>query len=327
MDKNKISQIYTIIIVGIMIALVGTVAVTKLAKRVPTTTTLSENESVFSTEPSSTAPTVSKETVPMGGNSVITTITGQKPQWKIEEEASVSASIAHSKSEASKKNQQKNTTKAYTGIVPSGRANIIASYEKGINNLKKTKKFYMNEDSSLNITIDDITGGFLVQQSAEALLSQLLKSEPKSYDFKDGVDSSSGLSPKDVIPPFEKTLKMDDSAIYSATAKATSDGGYTVTIKLKDEKQTMYESAKNHEKFTLPVYIDEVLSPGAEIENYELIYSGTTITALFDKNNRITYLEHHVSAPTVTGSGTLSLVPFDFTLSCNYITKYDVSYL
>lgn len=326
MDKNKLSQISTIIVVGIMIALVGTVAVTKIVKSTPSTTTTSVSQSDYSTEASSTSPSVSKETVPMGGNNVVTTVTGQTPQWKVEEEASVSASVSQSKSEASKKAEQKTTTKASNSIVPSGRANIIAAYEKGINNLKKTKKMNITEESNLNVTVNDITGGYLVQQTTEALISQLMVTEPKSYSFKDGEDASTGLTPKDIIPPFEKTLKMDDSAVYSATAKETPDGGYTVTIMLKDEKQTISEPAENHEAFTLPIYIDEIFSSGPVIENYELYYSGTTITALFDSSNRITYLEHFVSAPNASGAGSFSLVPFEINLSCNYITKYDITY-
>ena len=72
--------------------------------------------------------------------------------------------------------------------------------------------------------------------------------------------------------------------------------------------------------------IREYSSMGMVIEDYELTYNGTTITALFDKNNRIVYLEHFVSAPEATGNGTFSMVPFDINLTCNYIAKYDISY-
>lgn len=326
MDKNKLSQISTIIIVGIMIALVGTVAVTKIVKNKPTTTSPSVSQSDYHEETPTTSPAVSKETVPMSGNSVITTVTGQKPQWKVEEEASVSASIAQSKSESSKKAQQKTTTKPQNKIVPVGRANIIAAYEKGVNNLKKTKKMNINEESRHNITVNDITGGYLVKETTEALISQFMTSEPKSYRFRDGEDTSTGHTPNEIIPPFNKALKLSDSAVYSASAKATADGGYTVTIRLKDEKQTVSEVAENHEAFSLPIYPDEILSSGLPVENYELYYSGTTITVLFDRNNRITYLEHFVSAPTTIVTGNFSFVPFEMNLNCNYIAKYDITY-
>ena len=326
MDKNKLSQIFTIITVGVTIALVGTVAATKIAKNKPTTEAPSISESIQQTQESTTATTIPRETVPMGGNNVVTTVTGQKPQWKIEEEASISASIAQSKINASKQNAKKTTTKAYQGIVPVGRASVIASYEKGINNLKKTKKMTITEESRYNITVNDITGGFLVKQTTESLISQFMSTTPKVYTFKDGVEPSGNLTPKDIIPPFGKNLKMNDAAIYSATAKATADGGYTITIKLKDEKQDTYTPAKNHEAVTQTIKLDELFTAGMVIDSYELTYSGTTITALFDKNNRITYLEHFVSAPTATGNGTFSMVPFDIDLTCNYIAKYDVIY-
>ena len=184
MDKNKLSQIFTIITVGVTIALVGTVAATKIAKNKPTTEAPSISESIQQTQESTTATTIPRETVPMGGNNVVTTVTGQKPQWKIEEEASISASIAQSKINASKQNAKKTTTKAYQGIVPVGRASVIASYEKGINNLKKTKKMTITEESRYNITVNDITGGFLVKQTTESLISQFMSTTPKVYTFK-----------------------------------------------------------------------------------------------------------------------------------------------
>ena len=326
MDKNKLSQIFTIITVGVMVALVGTVAVTKIAKNNPTTEAPSTSESIYHTVETTTSTTAPRETVPMGGNNVVTTVTGQKPQWKIEEEASISASIAQSKIDASKKNNKKTTTKAYTGIVPNGRANVIAAYEKGINNLKKTKKMTVTEESRYNITVNDMTGGYLAKQTTEALISQFMSTTPKVYTFKDGVEPSGNLTPNDVILPLEKSLKMNDAAVYSATAKSTADGGYTLTIKLKDEAQGTYTEAKNHEAITHTIKLDELFSTGMTIDEYELTYSGTTITALFDKNNRITYLEHFVSAPNATGNGTFSMVPFDIDLTCNYIAKYDVIY-
>ena len=326
MDKNKLSQIFTIITVGVMVALVGTVAVTKIAKNKPTTEAPSVSESIQQTIETTTATTVPRETVPMGGNNVVTTVTGQKPQWKVEEEASISASISQSKAKTTTKKPQKTTTKAYNGIVPTNRASVIASYEKGINNLKKTKKMTVTEESRYNITINDITGGYLVKQTTETLISQFMATTPKVYTFKDGVEASGNLTPTDVFPPFEKSLKMNDAAVYSATAKATADGGYTLTIKLKDEKQGTYTAAKNHEEITIPIRLDELFSAGMVIDDYELTYSGTTITALFDKNNRITYLEHFVSAPNAVGNGTFSMVPFDVDLTCNYIAKYDITY-
>lgn len=325
MDKNKLSQIFTIITVGVMVALVGTVAVTKIAKNKPTTEAPSTSETLQQTVESATAPTTTRETVPMGGNNVVTTVTGQKPQWKIEEEASISASIAQSKAKTTTKNPSK-TTKPSDGIVPNGRANIISAYEKGINNLKKTKKMTVIEESRYDVTVNDITGGYLVKQTTESLISQFMATTPKVYTFKNGVEPSGNLTPDDIIPPFNKTLRIKDDAIYSASAKATADGGYTLTIRLKDERQSITVSAKNHEEITFPIRLDELFSMGMVIEDYELTYNGTTITALFDKNNRIVYLEHFVSAPEATGNGTFSMVPFDINLTCNYIAKYDISY-
>ena len=329
MNSKKLFHIITILTAGIAIALTGTLIATKLAKKQEETTATFPQLSTSVTSVSTTLPpstTVPRETVPIGGNSVITTVTETKPLWKIEEEASIAASIAQSKIDASKKGQKKTTTKKSAGISPQDRAGVISSFQKGLNNLKKTKRFTLQEDKGLGVTIDSITGGYLVQQTTERLISQKANTPVTSYVFEDGQDIGSGLTPKEIIPPLSKYLELDDSAVLSASSKATADGGYTVTIRLKDEKQSLYKEAKRHSKIVPTVDLQEFFSGGAAVEDYSLLYSGTTITALFDKNNRITYLEYYVPFKDATGSGSISYIPFTFSLHGEYVVKYDINY-
>lgn len=330
MKSQKLLQIAIILCVGIFIAISGTVMVLRFApeREVPTTTLPTENAQTVITAPTEPSHSVPRETVPMGGNSVITTVTGQKPQWKIEEEISmsVSASIAQSKAEATKKTQQNKTTKPYSGIVPQNKASVIASFQKGINNLKSTKNFTLQKDGGMNITVDDITGGYIVKQTVDALISQKETQTPESYTFKKGTDKTAGVTPTDVIMPFGENLKLKESAVLSATARATADGGYTAVIKLKDESQSSTSEAKYHGSIVPSVNPEELFSYGAYVDEYSLLYSGTTVTALFDKNNRITYLEYYVSFPYVEGSGTISRIPFTFLLHGEYVEQYDISY-
>ena len=285
----------------------------------------SESQTVFSSTAATTT-TAPRETVPIGGNSVITTVTETKPLWKIEEEASIAASIAQSKIDASKKGQKKTTTKKSNSIEPQNRAAIISAFQKGLNNLKKTKRFSLQEDKGLGITIDSITGGYLVQQAAERLISQRANTPVTSYVFEGGADVGSGFTPKEIIPPVGEYLELDDKSVLSASSKSTADGGYTLTIKLKDEKQSSTKAAKRHEKVVPTVDLQEIFSSGAVLDDYELIYSGTTITALFDKNNRISYLEYYVPFTDAHGSGTISLVPFTVQLHGEQVVKYDINY-
>ena len=329
MNSKKLFQIITILTAGIAIALTGTLIATKFANSRETTAQPSViTEATFFSEITTliTSTTIPRETVPIGGNSVITTVTETKPQWKVEEEASISASVSQSKAEASKKNQQKTTTKAYVGIVPQNKAGVISSFKKGLNNLKKTKKFSMQEDKGLTIKIDDITGGYLVKQTAESIIAQRSDTPVEAYVFENGADISSGSTPKQVIPPSDKYLELDESIVLSATAKATADGGYTATIRLKDEKQTSTKEAKNLSKVIPTFDLQELFSNGIVLDEYELIYSGASITALFDKNNRITYLEYHVPFTNASGSGSLSLVPFTVQLHGDYVATYDITY-
>lgn len=329
MNSKKLFQIITILTAGIAIALTGTLIATKISKARETTTvtfpsTESQQVSVSTTLPATT--TVPRETVPIGGNNVITTVTETKPQWKIEEEASVSASIAQSKIDASKKGQSKTTTKKSNSITPQNKASAVAAFQKGLNNLKKTKRFTLQEDKGLGITIDSITGGYLVQQTTERLIAQRADVPVTSYVFEDGTDVGTGFAPKEIIPPMNKYLELSESDVLSATSKSTADGGYTLILKLKEEKQTITQSAKKHEKIVPTVDLPEIFSDAAIVEDYELLYSGTTITVLFDKNNRITYLEYYVPFTDATGSGSISMIPFTFALHGDYVVKYDINY-
>lgn len=329
MNSKKLFQIITVLTAGIAIALTGTLIATKIAKSRETAATTfpsteSQQVSVSTTLPPST--TVPRETVPIGGNSVITTVTETKPLWKIEEEASIAASIAQSKIDASKKGQSKTTTKKSGGISPQNKAATISAFQKGLNNLKKTKRFTLQEDKGLGITIDSITGGYLVQQTTERLIAQRADTPVTSYVFEDGADVDTGFTPKEIIPPMNKYLELSESDVLSAASKTMSDGGYTVTLKLKDERQTITKSANKHEKIVPTVDLQEIFSSGAIIEDYDLLYSGTTITALFDKNNRITYLEYYVPFTDATGSGSISMIPFNFALHGDYVVKYDIYY-
>ena len=329
MNSKKLFQIITILTAAIAIALTGTLIATKVAKARETTSATFPQLNTSATSVSTTLPpttTAPRETVPIGGNSVITTVTETKPQWKIEEEASIAASIAQSKIDASKKVQKKTTTKKASGISPQDRAGVISSFQKGLNNLKKTKRFTLQEDKGLGVTIDSITGGYLVQQTTERLISQKANTPVTSYVFEDGQDIGTGLTPKEVLPPVSEYLELDDSSVLSASSKSTADGGYTITIRLKDEKQTITKEATRHGKVVPTVDLQEFFSGGAVIEDYSLLYSGTTITALFDKNNRITYLEYYVPFNDATGSGSISYVPFTFSLHGEYVVKYDINY-
>lgn len=330
MNSKKIFHITTILTAGIAIALTGTLIVTKVANLRETTTANYINTDIPQVSVSTTLPTSTtapRETVPIGGNNVITTVTETKPLWKIEEEASISASIAESKAKTTtKKSQQKTTTKKSNSIVPQNRAAVISAFQKGINNLKKTKRFTLQEDKGLGITIDSITGGYLVQQTTERLIAQRANTPVTSYVFKDGADIDTGYSPKEIIPPMCEYLELDDRFVLSAVSRATADGGYTVTIKLKDEKESITTDAKHLHKVVPTIDLQEFFSEAAVIEDYELLYSGTTITALFDKSNRITYLEYYVPFKDAYGSGSLSMVPFTFSLHGEYVVKYDINY-
>ncbi len=316
MDNKKLFQIAAILVAGIWIATIGTIIVLRTTDREP-----SSSAPIVTTVPSATVPTTKyvpstpESTVPIGGNSVITTVKGETPQWKVEHEASVSASIAQSK---------ENVTKP-KGIMPVGRQNIINAYVRGINNLKNTKKFNMTSDSYMNILIDDITGGTVVKNAVEKVIAENQVDSDKSYSFKNGT-SEMYETPMEVIPPQGKRASLKDEIVNSASVKSNSDGGYTITIKLKDEFQNQKSGALLHEGVMPIIHLEELMPTGATIEEYEILYSAATITATFDKNNRLIYLEHYLSVPTGGGNGKMTLIPVHLAMHGDYSATYEISY-
>ncbi len=317
MDNKKLIQIIAILVAGIWIATIGTVIVLKTTNKEPTSSApppiFEPTGQVYETE---YVPSIPQSTVPIGGNNVATTVKGTKPQWKVEQEASISAS---------KKADKVTTTKKKTGIVPKGKEEIVKAYTRGINNLKNTAKFNMSTDSYFNISIDDVTGGSVVRSAVQKVIDSECAPESKSYEFKNG-KSALYETPMEIVPPMGKRASLSPEIVQSASVNEVKGGGYTVTIKLKDEFQYESSSKLNHEGVIPVIHLEELMPTGASIKKYEILYSGTTLTATFDKNNRLVYLEHYLSVPSGQGDGTMTLIPVHLAMHGDYTATYEISY-
>lgn len=325
MDSKKLLQIAAILVAGVWIATMGTVIVFKTVKGDEATTTTpiqTQNSTTANTPHDSPDPEV---TVSIGGNSVVTTVKGETPQWKVDEQSSIAASVEQSKKDASNKAEQNKTTTKKASIVPSGKVNVVDAYIKGINNLKKTQKFTLDTTSVLNIVVDEVTGGSMVQSAVENFIADS-QQEPQHYSFVNGVDSSTGTTVKEIIPPENKSASLNVNAVLSATAVENTDGGYTLTIKLADETQTSSASAKNHESVMPVIDIQDFMVSGASVEDYEILYTEATITATFDKNNRIVYLEQYLCVPAASGNGRMTLIPVTLAMHGDYTGTYEIRY-
>ena len=209
--------------------------------------------------------------------------------------------------------------------VPSTTAEIIAAYVNGINTLKATPNFTCLRTSKLNVNIDKISGGDIVEKAANMVIEQN-QIPPTTYTFIGGVDASSGATPMSILPPPNKQSVINESFVRSASASPTSDGGYTLRIDLNDEAH-IYPGQADNLMNVVEVVDTSALIPAQATTHYvEIYYSGVYVIANFDAQGRITYTKNYMEVKEMRGSG--SMLGFTMTVEGHgdFYGEYQITY-
>ncbi len=209
--------------------------------------------------------------------------------------------------------------------VPSGKSEIIKAYVDGVNALKTSNSFSLYKDDKLNITIDSITGGSIVQSFAETLLANNQK-KPISYNFQNGYDAPTGATPTSAIAPLGQLASIEEGAITNATATANGDGGYTLNLSFIDETQVYPNETYHHKNAVEVVDVYGLVPSGATIDSMEMTYSGTTIQAVFNSEGKITYMKHYLNVSYAGGQGHMSVFTMTITLHGEFTSEYTITY-
>lgn len=217
---------------------------------------------------------------------------------------------------------QSQTTASQSTNAPQGKDAIVAAYINGVNTLKSTSDFKMSKNDTLNITIDKITGGTLVQQFAESLIAP---PAPESYTFVGGVDSATGETPNSTVAPLNTSAAVDINAVTNAVCQPNQDGGYTIQLTIAEETQTQDQPTKNLSTMVEVVDVQGLLPSGAKITEMTINYSPSTITATFDSQNRIVSMQHHLISQG-GGSGGMSFVNVTMQMHGEYTSDYSITY-
>lgn len=267
------------------------------------------------------AGSVSKIT--MDGNQMSTNVTAETPAWVIEESKSKQASEAASVAEEIKSSSKKAAKEA----VPSGKKEIVAAYVEALNKLKETQTFSLVKDDKLSVEIDSISGGSSVQNIASSMIKNNTQSSPVSYNFSNGVDSSSGKAPNAVIAPLSQKAQLSASDVTSATATQSSSGGYTLTLTLGEATQTLSSPAKGYSTSMEVINVDSLgLPSSASISELNITYNNSTIEAEIDRDGRITSMTHELIVSKANGNGKMLLVPITVELHGSFLSSYKISY-
>lgn len=216
------------------------------------------------------------------------------------------------------------TTQSTASSVPQGKDAIVAAYINGVNTLKSTSNFLLNKNDTLNIEIDEITGGSLVESVAGSLIP---KPQPESYTFLGGVDATSGMTPNQVIAPLNVPANVDINAVTNAVSQQNADGGYTVQLTLQAEQQTLTSPAPNLSTMVEVIDITSLIPNGFSLTEVTVNYSPSTITAVFDSQNRIVSMQHKLVSQG-GGAGKVAFPPISasMTMHGDYTSDYTISY-
>ena len=209
--------------------------------------------------------------------------------------------------------------------VPSTTAEIIAAYVNGINTLKQTPNFTCLRVSKLNVNIDKISGGEIVEKAANMVIAQN-HIPPTTYTFVNGVDAATGVTPMGILPPPNKQSIINESFVKSATATPTADGGYTMRIDLNNEAHIYPGQADNLVNIVEVVDTSALIPAQATTHYVEIYYSGVYVTANFDAQGRMTYTKNYMEVKEMRGSG--SMIGFTMTVEGHgdFYGEYTITY-
>lgn len=324
MNQKKIIQLAVIAVVGVWVFCMSTFLSVSVGRKMLASQTTAPVVTA-PTEASTTAPTTteapSTTRLPVGGNIVMADVSVEDPQWYVEEQESIKVSQVID--EVNRTNTTEKTTKPKSNV-PSGKTEIIRTYVDGVNKLKASTDFSLYKDDKLNLVIDKMPAEGIAKSMAETLMQQAQK-KPITYNFTGGTDAGTGLTPNQAIAPLNVAATVEESAISSAVASATQDGGYKITLVMNPELQTYTTPAKNHSTMVEVVDIAPYIPKGLTVKTLDMSYTDTKIEAIFDKDGRITSMVHFLKVEKAVANVNF-LIDVEVIVHGDFTSNYTFSY-
>ena len=324
MNQKKIIQLAVIAVVGVWVFCMSTFLSVSVGRKMLASQTTAPAVTA-PTVPSTTAPATteapSTTRLPVGGNIVMADVSVEDPQWYVEEQESIKVSQVID--EVNRTNTTEKVTKPKSNV-PSGKTAIIKTYVDSINKLKASTDFSLYKDDKLNLVIDKMPAEGIAKSMAETLMQQAQK-KPITYNFTGGTDAGTGLTPNQAIAPLNVAATVEESAISSAVASATQDGGYKITLVMNPEIQTYTTPAKNHSTMVEVVDITPYIPKGLTIKTLDMSYTDTKIEAFFDKVGRITSMVHFLKVEKAVANVNF-IIDVEVIVHGDFTSNYTFSY-
>ncbi len=326
MNQKKIIQLAVITVLGVWIFCLSTFLSVSVGKRMLAEQTTAPVVTA-PTVPSTTAPTTtaaepSTTRLPVGGNIVMADVSVEDPEWYVEEQESIK--ISQVIDEVNRTNTTEKTTKPKSNV-PEGKKEIIKAYVDGVNKLKASTDFSLYKDDKLNLAIDKMPAESIAKSMAESLMQQVQK-QPITYNFVGGRDSGMGKTPNEAIAPLNVNASVEESAVSSAVATATGDGGYKITLLMIPELQTYTTPAKNHSTMVEVVDITPYIPSGLTVNTLDMSYTDTKIEATFDKDGKILSMMHFLKVEKAVSNVSFLGFPVEVIVHGDFTSNYTFSY-
>lgn len=323
MNNKKIIQLLITVIAAVwvfcIVFMISYKAESAKQSKNTTTAPILTNPTTTSEAPTSTTQ-YSVPSITIDGNNVTVSADVDKPQWLIDEEESKKAAEESKKASEAAKNTT--TTKSY---VPSGKEEIISEYIKAVNKLKNTETFTVTKTNTMHSSIDDITGGSTIKQVAEKVIAQNNPNGTTTYNFKNGMDNTTGYSPNQIIAPKDTAAALDAQYVKSATATEGKNGTYNVKIELQNSTQTLDTTASIASVMDIIDFDSLGLTSTMTITSLSVNYFNAYIEAVIDKNGNILSMTHYTDCEG-SGEGKVTFVPASMSMHGDYSATYTISY-
>lgn len=231
-------------------------------------------------------------------------------------------------SEPAQQTPTQNSSDTPIPAAPTDWQEIVNLYVNAVNKTKDTPNFTLTRQDTLNLKLDNITGGSLVTKFANQFVAAQSPYTTETLVFQNGVDiNGSGETPLQALPPITGYAALDPRSLLSASAVPNAYGGYTISLALVDELQTLAAPAPNHSTTMEVIDVSALGFPsGTNIERLDITYSGATIVAETDAEGRLAVMTHFLPVSYAEGAGSYSVVHITAYLHGDFTCVYTVTY-
>ncbi len=220
-----------------------------------------------------------------------------------------------------------------SSAVPSTPAEACAAYCKAVNDAKAySGNATVRRIEQIDVGVDSCSVAAL-KGTLDKVVRSFITSSDETFEMVNGAyqnDKGETRTMNDRLYPGGRNVTVAEANVTSATAVATPDGGYTVTLKLPSETSvfdngTVTSSPTNHLTAVDPLDLATLNLDPVKIVKADMKYSGATVEATVNAEGKLVKL--HINLPLEgTGSAKIGPAGLDLGVSGFMDTTFEITY-